>query len=262
VNLSKPRSPQNKTKNCRLFRKIDLDNDGKLERGELQAFIIGVKFEDVDLDSDLAVDQVMADFDTSHNSVIEKGEFIEGILRWLEEAKRSVATSGSDSKKFLQDFHTVRFSARMHVYQVYFVLHGQLLVIKLHQSAFFFCRGLGMSVVSCLGRTTRTARLLKTQPGPASRPFYFCSWELQWQQRLQTHLLTPCTVSQTLRASLRFSSLSLQCPWLPIPVRLSQQSYLLAGRSSGPCHLHSLRFISKSASFACAMSFKDSRLTV
>lgn len=138
MNLSKPRSPQNKTKNCRLFRKIDLDNDGKLERGELQAFIIGVKFEDVDLDSDLAVDQVMADFDTSHNSVIEKGEFIEGILRWLEEAKRSVATSGSDSKKFLQDFHTVRFSARMHVYQVYFVLHGQLLVIKLHQSAFFF----------------------------------------------------------------------------------------------------------------------------
>ncbi|PWZ20156.1 Sodium/calcium exchanger NCL2 [Zea mays] len=90
----------------KLFRKIDLDNDGKLERGELQAFIIGVKFEDVDLDSDLAVDQVMADFDTSHNSVIEKGEFIDGILRWLEEAKRSVATSGFDSRKFLQDFHT------------------------------------------------------------------------------------------------------------------------------------------------------------
>lgn len=98
-----------------MFRKIDLDNDGKLERGELQAFIIGVKFEDVDLDSDLAVDQVMADFDTSHNSVIEKGEFIDGILRWLEEAKRSVATSGSDSRKFLQDFHTVRFSARMFI---------------------------------------------------------------------------------------------------------------------------------------------------
>ncbi|AQK70131.1 sodium/calcium exchanger family protein / calcium-binding EF hand family protein [Zea mays] len=90
----------------KLFCKIDLDNDGKLERGELQAFILGVKFEDVDLDSDLAVDQVMADFDTSHNSVIEKGEFIDGILRWLEEAKRSVATSGSDSRKFLQDFHT------------------------------------------------------------------------------------------------------------------------------------------------------------
>nr|CAB3449460.1 unnamed protein product [Digitaria exilis] len=90
----------------KLFQKIDLDNDGKLEHGELQAFIIGVKFEDVDLDSSLAVDQIIADFDTSQNDVIEKGEFVNGILRWLEEAKRSVSDSGAYSKKFLQDFHT------------------------------------------------------------------------------------------------------------------------------------------------------------
>ncbi|GJN19446.1 hypothetical protein PR202_gb06725 [Eleusine coracana subsp. coracana] len=91
----------------KLFHKIDQDNDGRIERGELQAFIIGVNFEDVDLDSNLAVDQVMADFDTSQNSVIEKGEFVNGILRWLEEAKRSGAgaASGADSKKFLNDFH-------------------------------------------------------------------------------------------------------------------------------------------------------------
>ncbi|WVZ77143.1 hypothetical protein U9M48_025043 [Paspalum notatum var. saurae] len=92
----------------KLFHKIDLDNDGKLERGELQAFIIGVKFEDVDLDSNLAVDQIMADFDRSQNRVIEKGEFVDGILRWLEEAKRSGGGGGGGaySKKFLQDFHT------------------------------------------------------------------------------------------------------------------------------------------------------------
>jgi len=90
----------------KLFHKIDLDNDGKLERGELQAFIIGIKFEDVDLDSSLAVDQIMADFDRSQNHTIEKGEFVDGILRWLEEAKHSVAASGAYSKKFLQDFHT------------------------------------------------------------------------------------------------------------------------------------------------------------
>jgi len=96
--------------NGRLFHKIDLDNDGKLERGELQAFIIGIKFEDVDLDSSLAVDQIMADFDRSQNHTIEKGEFVDGILRWLEEAKHSVAASGAYSKKFLQDFHTVYFS--------------------------------------------------------------------------------------------------------------------------------------------------------
>ncbi|KAL6629413.1 hypothetical protein ACP70R_029178 [Stipagrostis hirtigluma subsp. patula] len=89
----------------KLFHKIDMDNDGRIERGELQAFIIGVRFEDVDLDSNIAVNQVMADFDTSHNSVIEKGEFVNGILRWLDEAKRSVVASGAYSKKFLHDFH-------------------------------------------------------------------------------------------------------------------------------------------------------------
>lgn len=117
-------------------------------------------------------------------------------------------------------------------------------IINLHQStSCIFCRELGMSIICCLERMTTMAKLLKIQPGPALRPFYFCSWELQWQQHLQIHLLMPCTIFQTLRVSLRFSSRSLQCPWLPIPVRLSQQSYLLAGRSSGLCHLHSLRYL-------------------
>ncbi|KAF0934484.1 hypothetical protein E2562_025561 [Oryza meyeriana var. granulata] len=88
----------------KLFHKIDLDNDGKLERGELRAFIVGINFEDIDWDSNLAADQVMADFDTSRNNSIEKGEFVNGMLRWLDEAKRTVA-SGAYSKKFLNDFH-------------------------------------------------------------------------------------------------------------------------------------------------------------
>lgn len=91
----------------RLFHKIDLDNDGRIERGELQAFIVGVNFEDIDLDSNLAADQVMADFDRSQNNFIEKGEFIDGVLRWLEEAKRAVVSSGVHSKKFMEDFQTV-----------------------------------------------------------------------------------------------------------------------------------------------------------
>lgn len=50
----------------------------------------------------------MADFDTSRNHFIEKGEFVNGMLRWLDEAKRTV-TSGAYSKKFLNDFHAVCF---------------------------------------------------------------------------------------------------------------------------------------------------------
>ncbi|XP_037457293.1 sodium/calcium exchanger NCL2-like isoform X1 [Triticum dicoccoides] len=95
----------NTVKIGRLFHKIDLDNDGKIGRGELQAFIVGVNFEDIELDTNLATDQVMADFDRSRNSSIEKGEFVDGVLRWLEEAKRVVAGSGAYSKKFMDDFH-------------------------------------------------------------------------------------------------------------------------------------------------------------
>jgi hypothetical protein len=63
------------------------------------------------LDSNLAVDQVMVDFDTSHNSIIEKGEFINRILRWLEEDKCSDGTFGA-LKKSLNDFHQVIFCHR------------------------------------------------------------------------------------------------------------------------------------------------------
>uniref|UniRef100_A0A0D9VE91 EF-hand domain-containing protein n=1 Tax=Leersia perrieri TaxID=77586 RepID=A0A0D9VE91_9ORYZ len=88
----------------KLFHKIDRDNDGRLDRGELQAFIVGINFEGIYSNSNLAADQIMADFDTSRNNCIEKGEFVNAMLRWLNEAKRSVA-SGTYSKKFLNDFH-------------------------------------------------------------------------------------------------------------------------------------------------------------
>lgn len=92
---------------CRLFHKIDLDENGLVSRAELRAFIIGIKFEEIDLDRDDAVDKVMDDFDTSGNELIEEEEFIQGICKWLEEAKRSVTYSGAYSKRFLHEFHMV-----------------------------------------------------------------------------------------------------------------------------------------------------------
>ncbi|CAN6272098.1 unnamed protein product [Urochloa humidicola] len=73
------------------------------ENGSPNIPVIEKLFRKIDQDND---DQVMADFDTSQNYAIERDEFVNGILRWLEEAKRSVRASGAYSKKFLQDFHT------------------------------------------------------------------------------------------------------------------------------------------------------------
>lgn len=89
----------------KLFHRLDLNSDRMISNNELRALIIGIKFEEIDLDRDDAVDKVMQEFDTSRNSIIDEDEFIAGITKWLNEAKRTVAKSGGYSKKFLHDFH-------------------------------------------------------------------------------------------------------------------------------------------------------------
>lgn len=89
----------------KLFHRLDLNSDGIISSNELRALLIGIQFEEIDLDRDDAVDKVMLEFDTSHNACIEEDEFVGGIKKWLDEAKRTVVTSGAYSKKFLHDFH-------------------------------------------------------------------------------------------------------------------------------------------------------------
>lgn len=98
----------------RLFQKIDENGDGFLSSTELRALIIGIRFEDIDLDKDDAVEKVMNDFDTSQDSHVDMGEFVAGISKWIDEAKllgniASAADPGSRSIKLLRDFHVVSF---------------------------------------------------------------------------------------------------------------------------------------------------------
>ena len=94
----------------RLFRKIDIDESRTLSRSELHALIVGINFEELDFDRMDAVNKVMDDFDTSRNDVVEEEEFVQGMKKWLNEAKRSVPASGAFSKKFINDFHEVTCS--------------------------------------------------------------------------------------------------------------------------------------------------------
>ncbi|KAF7140329.1 hypothetical protein RHSIM_Rhsim06G0204200 [Rhododendron simsii] len=91
----------------RLFHAIDVDGDGQISYAELKAMIIGIQFDEINLDAADATDKVMKDFDTSLNTTIELQEFIAGISRWLDEARHSVASSngGSNTVKYLDDFH-------------------------------------------------------------------------------------------------------------------------------------------------------------
>ncbi|PON45678.1 Parvalbumin [Parasponia andersonii] len=93
----------------KLFLKSDENSDGRLSAAELRALIVGIQFDqEIGLDKDDAVDKVMKDFDTSCDSFVDINEFVAGISRWLNEAKRSgdiSADPGHKTLKFLTDFH-------------------------------------------------------------------------------------------------------------------------------------------------------------
>ncbi|KAK9937912.1 hypothetical protein M0R45_014677 [Rubus argutus] len=94
--------------NVRLFCTIDEDEDGQISRLELRALIIGIRFDEIELDKDDAVDKVMKDFDTNLSNTISPIEFIDGVSKWLREAKHAgdfTSNSGGDTMKFLSDFH-------------------------------------------------------------------------------------------------------------------------------------------------------------
>jgi hypothetical protein len=93
----------------RLFSAIDTDKDGNISKSELRALIVGIQFEEIDLDKEDAADKLMKDFDTSHNDVIDKDEFFQGIKKWLGKFKWPRPPSGDPgphTKHFL-DFHQV-----------------------------------------------------------------------------------------------------------------------------------------------------------
>ncbi|KAJ9671515.1 hypothetical protein PVL29_025291 [Vitis rotundifolia] len=88
----------------KLFHSIDENHDGNLSKAELRPLIVGIQFEEIDLDKNEAVDKVMSDFDTSNDQFVDEGEFVIGISRWLMEAKR-YGGCGPDSSSIFDDFH-------------------------------------------------------------------------------------------------------------------------------------------------------------
>ncbi|XP_040989759.1 sodium/calcium exchanger NCL-like [Juglans microcarpa x Juglans regia] len=92
----------------KLFTAIDVNGDGHVCPEELSALVVGIRFEEIDLDQDDAVIKVLQDFDTSRDSVIDKNEFFNGISRWIKRAKRTQVVKpdpGPHTMKFLNDFH-------------------------------------------------------------------------------------------------------------------------------------------------------------
>ena len=93
-----------------MFQTIDENQDDNLTHNELRALVIGIQFEEIDLDHDDAVKRIMGDFDTSGNELVDQEEFVNGVCRWLQRAQRARVASGDagpHTMKFLTDFHKV-----------------------------------------------------------------------------------------------------------------------------------------------------------
>ena len=94
--------------NGRLFSTIDTNRDGHISDSELRAWIVGINFDEINLDQNDAVNKIMKDFDTSGNSSIEKEEFVDGISRWLNKTKKTAARDPGPETKLFNDFHVVK----------------------------------------------------------------------------------------------------------------------------------------------------------
>ncbi|XP_023759907.1 sodium/calcium exchanger NCL1 [Lactuca sativa] len=68
-----------------LFSKYDEDSNQEIQRKELQQFIETLHF-GVSLDHDTVLQEVVNDFDSDGNSSIQKKEFVDGFVRWIEKA--------------------------------------------------------------------------------------------------------------------------------------------------------------------------------
>lgn len=92
----------------KLFTRIDVNKDDHLSTSELRALIVGIQFDEINVEEDDAMDKVMKDFDASDDSQIDYHEFLNGITKWVKEAKSSKAAphiAGPDSSKFFHYFH-------------------------------------------------------------------------------------------------------------------------------------------------------------
>ncbi|KAI3716231.1 hypothetical protein L6452_23430 [Arctium lappa] len=92
----------------KLFNSVDVDGDQHLSRSELQALVVGMQLNDINLNEDDAVLKLMRDFDTSGDDEVDFEEFVIGISQWLEEArstKTDSATSDPDTMKYIHDYY-------------------------------------------------------------------------------------------------------------------------------------------------------------
>lgn len=92
----------------RLFGEFDTDGSKSLSLSELTKVIKGIKFGNAQQDHDVAVVEVMKQFDKDGDEIITEQEFIDGVQKWVEKA--AAITKIKDHKKLIEEFDKIAWN--------------------------------------------------------------------------------------------------------------------------------------------------------
>lgn len=90
----------------RLFEEIDQDGDDMISPSELRELLLEVKFDRMHIDKEKAIAEVIKEFDIDSDQKITKDEFVNGLAKWLDEAKNAI-DKRYYSRKSLREIYRV-----------------------------------------------------------------------------------------------------------------------------------------------------------
>ncbi|CAL5390754.1 unnamed protein product [Camellia sinensis] len=77
----------------RLFENIDRDKDNCISPSELKQLVMNIKFRNMPLDADEAVEKIMEELDINGDNVLNEEEFVTGFSKWLNTANNQTPDS-------------------------------------------------------------------------------------------------------------------------------------------------------------------------
>lgn len=175
------------------------------------------------MDHNDAVEKVVKEFDTSHDSQVDLKEFIAGVGKWLEEAKgANDSNHAADSMKFIDAFHVVC------------CFKQAFLQCLSTSSDYHFVFPFGSkqrdNIIFWDNKVKTVRRVLRTRSGLHSKLYCYCSLELSLQLHLPILSLILFKTSPMPQRFLLSSYHSLHFHWLPTPVRPSPPLFSPAGK--------------------------------
>lgn len=189
-----------------IFHQYDSNGNNFITRSELENLIASVKYGEVQFNSDDLVIKVMKDFDTDCNNMIDKHEFIGGIIRWLNKAIRVI--NCKDKKRAIHEYDKMWGEVEELVYEVEKdgKINYKLLTWAFNKSVFQVILGIAM-LTFCSKPLVKSIQKLSEAIGMPSFLIPFVIVPLALNARMAIAAIFPASQKCKKTASLTFSEI-------------------------------------------------------